>query len=77
MSLFRLGGKVPERTGIGTIIFLVSGADQHLNPPENPSFKEEEILVRVLILRLNLNRVEISKRQSIHKVNGNQRTTFL
>ena len=38
-SLFRLGGKAPEGTGIGTIVFLVSGVDQPLNTPREPEFQ--------------------------------------
>ena len=74
-SLFRFGGQVLERAGFGTIVLLVSGVDQHLNPLRELEFQglveEQEVLVGVLSLdRLNLKRVEISKRRHL-KFNGN------
>ena len=74
---FCLGGQVPERVGVGTIVFLVSRVDQHLNTLGELKFQgfieEEGILMRVPSLyRLNLKQVEISERESTHKVNGNR-----
>ena len=80
-SLLCLGRQVKERTGIGTTVFLVSGIDQHLDTLGELEFQslveEEEILMRVLSLdRLNLIQVEMSKRQSTCKVNGNHTPPF-
>ena len=74
---FCLGGQVPERVGVGTIVFLISRVGQHLNTLGELEFQgfieEEGTLMKVPSLyRLNLEQVEISGRESTRKVNGNR-----